>query len=103
MINAPPQHLSPESREFYVHIAGNYELDVQHMKLLQLACEAWDRSQEAREIITNAGGPVFEDRFAQPRPHPAVRIEQESRTQFTRILRELDLDGEPWPAKRRGE
>ena len=101
MTSVPPEHLSLESREFYVHVSGNYELDKQHMKLLQLACEAWDRSQEAREIITNAGGPVFEDRFGQPRPHPAVRIEQESRSQFTRILRELDLEGEPWPAKRR--
>jgi len=102
MTHPAPNHLSPESTEFYAHVADNFELEAHHLKLLRLACEAWDRSQEAREIIEEAGGPVFSDRFGQPRPHPAVRIEAESRSQFTRILRELDLEGEPWPAKQRG-
>ncbi len=102
-MNKPPQHLSPESADFYAHVADNFELELHHLKLLRLACEAWDRSQEAREIISDAGGPCFEDRFGQPRPHPAVRIQQESRSQFTRILRQLDLEGEGWVAMRRGK
>ena len=101
-MNEPPQHLSPESEVFYSHIAGNYELDLHHLKLLEASCDAWDRMIAARQIIDVAGSVVFLDRFSQPRPHPAVRIEQESRSQFMRLLRELDLEGEPWPAKRRG-
>lgn len=101
-MNKAPQHLSPESEEFYSHVAGNYELDSHHLKLLEASCDAWDRMIAARQIIDDAGSVVFVDRFEQPRQHPAVRIEQESRSQFMRLIRELDLDeGESWPAKRR--
>ena len=61
------------------------------MRLLQLAGEAWDRCQEAREAIARDGLIVL----TTGRAHPAVAIERDSRLAFARLIRELDLDAEP--------
>jgi len=64
-----------------------------------LAAEAWDRSQEARETAEREGA-YYEDRFGQPKAHPAVAVERDSRIAFARLMRELDLDGAPAPDPR---
>lgn len=91
-----PSHLAPETRRWWRSVVENYELEEHHRKLLTLAGEAWDRACQARRLIADEG-PVFHDRFGQPRRHPAVGIEEQCRVQFARILRELDLDGDPHP------
>lgn len=58
------------------------------------AAEAWDRGQDARELVATEGA-VYRDRFDQPRAHWAVAIERDARLAFARLLRELDLDVEP--------
>jgi phage terminase small subunit len=75
-----------------------YDLEPHHQRLLQAACEAWDRLQEAREVLRQEGTYV-EGRYG-PRAHPAVAVERDSRVAFARLLRELDLDGEPGPDPR---
>ena len=65
-----------------------------HLKLLQAACEAWDRLQEARELLAK-DGLCIAGREGGLRPHPAVSIERDSRIAFARLVRELDLDVEP--------
>ncbi len=70
------------------------------MKLLQLAAEAWDRACQARRILAREGL-VYRDRFLKPRKHPAVSIEEGARLAFAKLLRELDLEGEPHPGYRR--
>jgi hypothetical protein len=77
-------------------VLRDFDLDEHRVRLLTLAAEAWDRAQEAREAIV-VHGPVYEDRFGQPRARPEVAIERDSRIAFARLLRELDLDGEPGP------
>ena len=77
----------------------DFDLDEHHVRLLTLAAEAWERAQGAREAIA-AHGPVYEDRFGQPRARPEVAIERDSRIAFARLLRELDLDGESGPDPR---
>ena len=68
-------------------------MEPHHIKLLTLAAEAWDRCQEAREILAEEGL-TYEDRFHQPRARPEVAVERDSRIAFARLLRELALDVE---------
>lgn len=95
----PPQHLAKPTRAWWSLVVRDYGLEEHHVRLLTAACEAWDRAQEARELLA-AEGIVTRDRFGQPKPHPAVAIERDSRIGFARLLRELDLDGEPTPDPR---
>lgn len=87
-----PRHLSAKSRRWWDEVVTNWDgLESHHLKLLQLACEASDRAEEARKILTTEG-PVYHDRFGAPRRHPATQIEAEARTAFQRIVRALNLD-----------
>lgn len=78
----------------------DYQLEPHHVRLLTLAAEAWDRTQEARQALDD-NGLIFMDRHGSVKPRPEVAIERDSRIAFARLLRELDLDGEPAPAPRR--
>ena len=60
------------------------------MRLLTLACEAWDRAVQAR-VALEEHGLVFTDRFGSPRPRPELAVERDSRIAFARLVRELNL------------
>lgn len=94
----PPKHLSPSSRRWWADVVRNFELESHHLKLLSLAAEALDRTEQARAQIAKDGMTV-PGRFG-PRTHPAVAIERDSRLAFARLLRELDLDAD-MPSERR--
>lgn len=94
----PPLHLTPSSREWWTSVIRDYELEEHHLRLLQLACEAWDRAQTARARLDAEGLMVLGKDG--PRPHPCVAIERDARLGFARMLRELDLDVSP-PASER--
>jgi len=66
---------------------------------LKKACEAYDRSEQAREAIAKHGM-TYSDRFGAPRARPECAIERDSRLAFYRICRELGLDIVP-PAESR--
>jgi P27 family predicted phage terminase small subunit len=95
----PPKHLATATKKWWKAVVADYELEAHHVKLLTLAAEAWDRAQEARKMLAE-DGPVYRDRFGAPRKHPAVSIEENARIAFARLIRELDLDGEPLPDPR---
>lgn len=78
---------------------AEFVLEEHHIRLLTAAGECWDRGQAAREAI-DQHGLTFVDRFDQPRARPEVRIEQQSKALFSRLIRELGLDLEP-PAETR--
>lgn len=59
-----------------------------------MACDAWDRYHEAREILAR-DGIVVGGRQAALRPHPAIAIERDNRVIFARLISQLALDGEP--------
>jgi len=90
----PPKHLKPETAKWWGVVVGEFELEPHHVRLLTLAAEAWDRCQQARQIIDKEGL-TYEDRFDQPVSRPEVAIERDSRISFSRLLRELALDTEP--------
>ena len=89
----PPTHLRPETARWWRSVVADYELAPHHVRLLTLAAEAWDRCEQAREILA-ADGLTYTDRFGQPCSRPEVAIERDSRVAFARLLRELALDVE---------
>lgn len=89
----PPPHLARATAKWWRAVVQRYEMDPHHLRLLQLACEAWDRCEQARKALTDHGM-TYTDRFGQPRARPEVAIERDSRIGFTRLLRELALDVE---------
>ncbi|MGK9261193.1 hypothetical protein KXS15_09540 [Sinorhizobium meliloti] len=88
---APP-HLRPETQKWWRTVLADFELEGHHLRLLQLAAEAWDQAQGAREVLDREGQ-TFTDRFQQPKERPEVGIMQNARIAFARLLRELALDG----------
>jgi P27 family predicted phage terminase small subunit len=96
----PPAHLSPSAHQWWQSTVEAYVLQEHHLRLLQLACESWDRCQTAREILESEGLTVKTE--AGIKPHPAIAIERDSRLACARLLRELDLDSEPPAANRYG-
>jgi P27 family predicted phage terminase small subunit len=101
----PPEHLSQEMRNWWTQIVNEFILESHHVRLLQLACEAWDRQAAARQILAEEGMTIPTGTGSR-KPHPAVGIERDAKTQFARLLRELDLDVEmpkqdrrEWPPK----
>lgn len=94
-----PKHLTEASRIWYGGIVSEYALEDHHLRLLELAAEAWDRGQEARETIL-AEGAYFQNKAGEPRAHPAIAVERDSRIAYARLIRELDLDGAPEPDTR---
>jgi phage terminase small subunit len=98
---AAPAHLSAPARELWRAILKDYQLEPHHMATLQKALEAFDRAEQARDIIAREGLTV-EGRYGS-RPNPCVSIERDSRAAFLQGLRQLHLDLEgPPPSARRG-
>lgn len=90
----PPEHLSEESAEWWRSVVATYDLRDHHLRLLQAAAEAWDRSQEARRAVADEG-PYYLDRFGQPKAHPGLAAERQARNEFRLLVRELGLDAAP--------
>lgn len=87
----PPSHLSAPTAQWWTSVMSEYMLEPHHVRLLTLACEAYDSAQDARETLQREGK-IYIDRFDQPKPRPEVAIQRDSAIGFARMLRELDLD-----------
>jgi len=88
-----PRHLNTKAKKFYKEIFQDFTIDdAAGRSLLLAAAEAYQRCNEAREIIKKSGGCVITDRFGQVKPHPAVSIERDARTQVIAALRALNLN-----------
>jgi P27 family predicted phage terminase small subunit len=86
-----PRHLKAEARHMWDRLRADYVLDdAGALALLRAACEAFQRAQEARQVIARDGA-VLTDRFDQIRAHPAVAIERDARGQMIAALRALKL------------
>jgi phage terminase small subunit len=89
-----PRHLRPPTRAWFAQVCTEFVLEPHHLRLLQLACESWDRAEQAKEALKK-NGLTFVDRFSQPHARPEVAIERDARISFARLLRELALDIAP--------
>ncbi len=94
LVVTAPRHLKAATRRWWQSVVTTWELQPHHLRLLTLAGEAWDRCQQAREQI-HAEGLTVGTKSGGPRLHPCVRVEQDSKILFSRLLRELDLDVAP--------
>ena len=74
-------------------MVNTFELEDHHIEQVIQACVCLDRQDEAREEIEKAGS-YYTDRWGQPRPHPAHKIEESNKVLFCRIIRDLNLDVE---------
>jgi P27 family predicted phage terminase small subunit len=86
----PPAHISTESKKWFLSVLDDYALEPHEVKLLILACEAFDRATSARETISECGA-YYNDRFGSPRKHPAVSVLEAATIAFARLTRELSL------------
>jgi P27 family predicted phage terminase small subunit len=99
-----PKHLRKETQKWFNSVIADFMLDDSGIKLLTKCAEAYDRSEQAREMLAKEGL-TFLDSKGSPRAHPACAIERDSRIAFCRLLRDLDIsdstpgDGRP-PALR---
>jgi P27 family predicted phage terminase small subunit len=62
------------------------------VELLERACRAADRAEEARQALERTGGPVVFDRFGRPVRNPAVIVERDATTLLLQCLRMLGVD-----------
>ncbi len=86
-----PRHLKAATKKWWKAAVATFELEAHHLRLLQLACEAWDRAQEARAVIDEKGL-SYDDRFGAPRLRPEVNVERDARISFARLVRDIGLD-----------
>ena len=96
MIRAPKNltdQLSKKSRKFFIKIFNDYELDAQHLEILLQACHCLDRLEEIRLQIEK-DGMFVEDKFHNPKAHPALKIETSEKITFVRLIREIGLEVE---------
>ena len=81
-----PAHLSKEAAAWWRLVVRDYDLEPHHLHLLQAACEAWDRMQQARETVGKEGI-VFRAANGDLKTNPAVTIEKDARIAFARLVR----------------
>jgi hypothetical protein len=71
-------------------VTAELALEPHRLHLLELACGAFDRAEQARGILVKTGL-TYEGEHG-PRARPEVAIERDARIAFARLVRELNLD-----------
>ena len=77
--------------DWWNSIVAEIYLEPHRLRLLQLACEAWDRLNQARDALAEHGL-TYLSKDGDPRPRPEVAIERDARVAFARLVRDLGLD-----------
>lgn len=102
---APPGHLSAASKRLWTETVERYELAPHELRILRLALEAVDRTEQARRALRRYGL-VMLDRWDKPVPRPEVKIEGDSRAAAARLFGQLRLpepdDDDPQPRSGNG-
>jgi phage terminase small subunit len=90
-----PKHLRKPTRDWFDLSCQIFVMEPHHLKILLVACEAWDTGQRGNEAL-RLHGLVYTDRFGQPHARPEVAIVRDAMSTFMRAVRELRLDvGQP--------
>ena len=93
--------LSAGTRAWKSEMLKAWEFESHELRLLQLACECWDRANDAQNAIDREGL-TYVDRFGSPHPRPEVKILENAVSQFASIVKQLNLvvEGERRPPGR---
>src|SRR3954471_17809791 len=87
--------LSPEAKRLRAKLTRAYAIEDEAGELvLNTALEAFDRMRAAQKVIATEGM-TFTDRYKQPRAHPLLVTERDSRAAFMAGIKALGLDLEP--------
>lgn len=73
-----PTHLQPVTRAWWESVVRRWQLEEDHVRLLTLAAEAWDRGQEARQQVEQ-DGLMVPTKAGGPRLHPCVKVKNKPR------------------------
>lgn len=74
-----PRSLKVTGKALWKSIVADYKFeDSASLELLERACQAADRAEQARESIEKNGGPIAKDRFGVDQRHPAVNLERDA-------------------------
>lgn len=90
-LHAAPAHLSQASREWFGYVTQTWALDQHHVRLLVLACDAWELAEGAREALA-LDGLTVPTADGSMRAHPLVGAAAAARGQFASLIAQLDLD-----------
>jgi hypothetical protein len=82
--------LRGRAAELWRDVQSQWSLSAPALELLRCAVEALARADQAAEIVSREG-PVFTDRWGQPRQHPAALLELNHRGQAARYLQALGV------------
>lgn len=82
--------LSEKAQNLWREVTSEYQFGSSERAILRSGLEAFDRCLEAKEVL-DRDGIVIEDRWSQKKPHPAVTIERDSRSQFLMAMKALNL------------
>jgi phage terminase small subunit len=85
-----PKGLNYAGQQFWKSVVAEYELFPHERKLLEAACQCWDRIVECRAAIKEHGT-TYIDRYNQPRERPEAVAERQNKVLFTRLVREIGL------------
>ena len=93
-------NVSKDAKKLFIQIVSTFAMEPQDEAVLAKGLEAWDRAEQAREIIQKSGI-LITSRLGEVKPNPAIAIERDSRAAFLSAIRQLNLDYEPVTATAR--
>lgn len=98
----PPKTLGSAGRSLWRSLLADFEIDDNaSLELLERACLAADRAEEARVAIKRTGGAVIVDADGRPTRNPGVVIERDATMTLLSCLKLLGLHQAPQGAGRR--
>jgi phage terminase small subunit len=90
----PPKYLRPDTQAWWNSVVVNYDLEDHAVRILLVACETYDRREQARELLAKKGL-TFTDAKGMVRQRPECAIERDCAAAFLRAVRALKLEGPP--------
>ena len=87
-----PKHLKADGRTVWRKIVAAWDLDDCTLIILKIACEAYDRLQNARRTVDKEGLTVITGDNNFIREHPALKVEKEAGSRFLQAWRMLDIE-----------
>jgi len=90
-VPGPPEHLSQRTQILWRGIVPRRAISPERLALLQVALEALDRADAARQVITQEGMVTTTKTTGAVHVHPLVKVEREALGVFTRCWRALGL------------